>query len=168
MRKGESMAWDKIFGRGNSAPAKGAAPESATAGASAADANAPEAKRNRRSKRVYISMRVLVKFQRDGKPHEEQALSEAVNAHGCLLRLSVAPGRGQTLILVNLGTTEQAECRVAYLGHSEAGKVKVGIEFLKPAENFWRIAFPPDDWNATDFSDGLPERAAANPTRKTA
>jgi hypothetical protein len=136
---------------------------------SAADPNPHEAKREtRRSRRVYISMPVLVKFQRGDQPYEEETITEAVNAQGCLVRLSVAPERGQTISVTNLKSTEAADCRVAYVGRSENGRTQAGVEFMRPAEYFWHIAFPPDDWNAADrklpvmgrvIPEKLPKRA---------
>src|SRR5690242_9873616 len=147
------MAWDKVLGR--SAPgAKPAVPGKADVAPPAAEQNSSDATRhNRRSKRVFISMHVRVKFQRGPQTHEEETITETVNAHGCLLRLKTAPERGQALEIINMKSGGKAECRAAYVGHSEAGKTKVGVEFATSAENFWHIAFPPDDWNATDFSD---------------
>jgi len=160
------MAWDKIFGRGGSAPAK-IAEASAIPATPAADSAASETKRqNRRSKRVFISIGALVKFQRGGQTHEEEVVTEAVNAHGCLLRLGAVPEREQKLVLVNLKSGESAECRVAYVGHSEGGKTKVGIEFVGSAERFWHIAFPPDGWNPADFRDSFAEAAAPHPQRR--
>lgn len=142
------MAWDKVLGR--SAPGvKPAVPEVSAA----ADQNPDATRHNRRSKRVHISMHVRVKFQRASQPYEEDTVTETVNAFGCLLRLKYPPDRTQTVQIVNTKTGATAECRAAYVGHSEGGKTKVGIEFASSAENFWHIAFPPDDWNATDFSD---------------
>ena len=154
------MAWDKVWGR--SAPgAKSVAPEKPIVAGAAAEQNSPEATRhNRRSKRVHISMQVRVKFQRASQPYEEDTVTETVNAFGCLIRLKHAPERAQTMQIVNTKTGATAECRAAYVGHSEGGKTKIGIEFSSSAENFWHIAFPPDDWNATDFSDA-PVREAS-------
>ena len=147
------MAWDKVLGRSASG-AKPAMPETPGAAAPVADQNSSEATRhNRRSKRVHISMHVRVKFQRASQPYEEETVTETVNAFGCLLRLKHAPERTETMQIVNTKTGASAECRAAYVGHSEGGKTKIGIEFSSSAENFWHIAFPPDDWNATDFSD---------------
>src|SRR5215472_7628615 len=114
------MAWDRVLGR--SAPgAKPATPEKPDIAASTAEQNSSEATRhNRRSKRVFISMRVRVKFQHGSQTHEEETITETVNAHGCLLRLKVAPERGQTLEIVNTKSGGKAECRAAYVGHSEA------------------------------------------------
>jgi len=160
------MAWDKVLGR--SAPgAKPAVPQKSDAAASTAEQNSSEATRhNRRSKRVFISMHVRVKFQCGSQTHEEEAITETVNAHGCLLRLKTPPERGQTLEIVNIKSGGKAECRAAYVGHSEAGKTKVGVEFAASAENFWHIAFPPDDWNATDFSDAPIRQASPHASKR--
>lgn len=145
------MAWDKLFNRGVSAQAKEAGAQEAQAGAPLADINPPEAKRDtRRSKRVYISMPVLVKCQRSGQPYEEKTITEAVNAQGCLLRLTIALERSQKITIVNLKSSQEIECRVAYVGQPDSGKTKAGVEFTTPAEYFWHIAFPPDEWNAAD------------------
>lgn len=142
------MAWEKLLNRGTSAPAKQISVEEA---APSSEASAPEAKRDtRRSKRVYISMPVLVKCQRGGQAYEEQTVTEAVNAQGCLLRLGVAVERGQKITILNIKSTQEMECRVAYVGQSEGGKTQAGVEFTRPAEYFWHIAFPPDDWNPAD------------------
>lgn len=164
IRFGASMAWDKTLGR--SAPsAKPAASGSLGAADSAAEPNSSETtRRNRRSKRVHISMHVRVQFQRASQPYEEETATETVNAHGCLVRLKNAPERGQTMQIVNTSGGATAECRAVYVGHSEGGKTKVGVEFAASAENFWHIAFPPDDWNATDFSDApIPQARATQP-----
>lgn len=145
------MAWDKVLNRAASAPAKDIAAEEPDSVTSLAHLNPSEAKREtRRSKRVYISMPLLVKYQRGGHPYEEETITDAVNAHGCLLRLKVALERGQKITIVNLKSEQEMECRVAYVGQSEAGKTQVGVEFMRLSDYFWHIAFPPDDWNAAD------------------
>jgi hypothetical protein len=154
------MAWDKVFNRGVSAQTKEAGAEGAQAAAPLADINPPEPKRDtRRSRRVYISMPVMVKCQRSGQPYEEQTITEAVNAQGCLIRLGIALERGQKITVINLKSTEEIECRVAYVGQSDSGRMQAGVEFTTPAEYFWHIAFPPDEWNAADR-----KRPVFNPT----
>lgn len=163
------MAWDKLFARGASAPAKETGADELDPIAAPAESSAPEPKREtRRSRRVYISMPVLVKCQRNGgQPYEEETATESVNAHGCLLRLRVALERGQSITVTNLKSTEAVECRVAFVGQSEAGKTQAGVEFTRPAEYFWHIAFPPDDWNAADRKRPVFD-ASAVATRKRA
>ncbi len=167
--RGASMAWDKLFNRGTSVQAQEATADGSAASVSLTDLNAPEAKRDtRRSKRVYISMPVLVKFQRGGQPYEEQTITEAVNAQGCLLRVNVALERGQKITIINVKSTQEIECRVAYVGQSEAGKTQAGVEFTTAAEYFWHIAFPPDDWNPADRKRPMerPMTAADKPTKR--
>jgi hypothetical protein len=143
------MAWDKLFNRGVSAQAKEAGAEGAQATAPFADLDPPEAKRGtRRSRRVYISIPVMVKCQSSGQPYEEQTITEAVNAQGCLLRLGIALERDQKITVVNRKSTQEIECRVVYVGQSDSGRMQAGVEFTTSAEYFWHIAFPPDEWNA--------------------
>lgn len=163
------MAWDKILNRASSAPVKEVSSGASETALAQSDLNPPEAKREtRRSKRVYISMPVLVKLQRGGQPYEEQTVTESVNAQGCLLRLSTAVERGQKVTIVNLKSAKEMECRVVFVGQSETGKTQAGVEFLQSSEYFWHIAFPPDDWNPADRKRPVIERAAAEKPSKRA
>jgi hypothetical protein len=155
------MAWDKILGRGTSAPpAEGSREEPAEMVTSTTtEAEVPEARRDpRRSKRVYIAMAVRVAANRGKESFQEDTATETVNAHGCMVRLAARVKRGETVALTNLRSEETVECRVASLGQSERGKTQVGLEFTKPAAYFWHIAFPPDDWNS-----GERKRPSAQP-----
>lgn len=67
----------------------------------------------------------------------------SVNAFGGLLALAARVQRGQKVLVMNRKTREEQECRVVCVGPVQEGKWPVGIEFLRPAENFWRIYFPP-------------------------
>ncbi|MHB8413628.1 MAG: hypothetical protein ACYDDI_17015 [Candidatus Acidiferrales bacterium] len=146
------MAWDKIFaGRGVSAPQKEITSEESDSVPSPAESSIPDARREaRRSKRVYIAMPVIVKGQQGKDAFEERASTESVNAHGGMIRLAKSVDRGQKLILTNLKSEEVVECRVVFVGQTEAGKTQAGVEFTRPAGYFWHIAFPPDDWRPAD------------------
>ena len=104
----------------------------------------------RRSQRVNIAMPVLVRGKRAGQPFEEQALTISVNAHGCMVRLATAVTRGQEVAIVNVKTVEELPCKVTFLGQKEGGKTEVGLEFVEPSPVFWRIAFPPEDWDPSE------------------
>jgi hypothetical protein len=86
---------------------------------------------------------------------EEETQTLIVNLHGALVLLAAKVGKGQMLHLKNRSTHEEQLCRVASLGPSSGGKTQVGVEFLKPSPDFWRISFPPEDWNLTEPS-GVP------------
>ena len=81
----------------------------------------------------------------------------SVNAHGGSLALAARVKEGQSVLVVNKNTGEERECRIKHVGSIEEGKWTVGIEFVEPEANFWKIDFPP-------FA---PRQAAAPlPTRK--
>src|SRR5215469_7912900 len=163
------MAWDKLFNREGSARAKEPAVADPDTAASLGDLNPSETKRStRRSKRVYISMPVLVKIQRGAELYEERTTTEAVNAQGCSLRLSVAVEREQRMTIVNVKSAQEVECRVVFVGQSEGGKTKAGVEFTRPAEYFWHIAFPPDDWNLADHRRPVIDRPVGQPSLRRA
>jgi len=56
----------------------------------------------------------------------------------------------QRLLVQNVASGEQRECRVVYVEKDLMGPTKVAVEFTHPAPDFWRIAYPPADWTASD------------------
>jgi hypothetical protein len=99
----------------------------------------------RRSKRVKIRIAVVVRSQ------EKRALSEKthtllVNAHGALLLLGIPVSVDKFVVLENPHTGQEILCRVTHVGTQFMGKAQVGIEFIKPAPEFWGISPRPDDW----------------------
>ncbi len=101
----------------------------------------------RRSARVLTHLPVLVKGNLKTKgPFTEPTRTVVINAHGALITLVTGVELGQKLILTNVDTHAERECRVVYLGAKEAGRTEVGIAFDRPVPKFWGIADPPDDW----------------------
>ncbi len=101
----------------------------------------------RRSQRVVVRVRVVVRRQADG----EGLMSEAshtlvVNAHGALIALAMSVQPGEKLVVKNWNSGEEQECRVVRSAEEQANKSKVAIEFTKPVPHFWQIDFPPPDW----------------------
>jgi hypothetical protein len=111
--------------------------ESPTAGAVA----------KRRSKRIHIAIPVVVRAKIADRSIEEPTTTLRVNAHGCLVYLSVQPEVGQEVSLVNTVTQEQAECTVNFVAKRDAAQTEVGLEFTQPSPFFWQMHFPPEDWN---------------------
>lgn len=101
----------------------------------------------RRTQRVQIAMPVLIRGNNGGRSFEEETHTLLVNAHGCLILLAVPVERNQQISIVNPKTAEELPCTVVFLGQKENGKTQVGIEFTEPSPLFWRIVFPPDDWD---------------------
>jgi len=101
----------------------------------------------RRSMRVLLSVpiRVMGKNIRN-EDFEEQTRTLVVNAHGALISLQAPVAPNQSVLVANKATNQSHECRVVHVGTQAAGKIQVGIEFMKPSPSFWQIDFPPDDW----------------------
>ena len=105
-----------------------------------------------------LSVAITV-WNQDGDPFEEQTQTLIVNAHGALIALAAKVQNGQMLRIRNQTTHEEQICKVVYLGETSGEKTQVGIEFTTGCPGFWRIAFPPEDWN-------VQERVPATSTRK--
>lgn len=106
--------------------------------------------RKRRSKRIHIAMPVTVRATNGERPIEEATKTLRVNAHGCLLFLATDVQMGRQVFLVNPATREEIACTVNFLGKKDGEATEVGLEFVHPAPFFWRIHFPPEDWNPED------------------
>jgi PilZ domain len=111
--------------------------------------NEPYAEK-RRTQRVRIAMPVIIRGKHGNQSFEEATATVSVSAHGCMVHLDAQVGRAQHLTIVNKNTMEELLCRVSYLGQGERGRQEVGLEFAEVAPRFWKIAFPPDDWNPAD------------------
>lgn len=101
----------------------------------------------RRSQRVLLRMPIaVIAAGADNKMAREQTHTLVVNAHGALISLDLPVWAGQVVILQNPETSEEQTCRIIRVNPKREGKAEVGIEFLKPAPNFWPVAFPSSDW----------------------
>ena len=103
---------------------------------------------SRRSQRLSRGLPVVVCGESPKrKPFREEALTVAFNAHGALLVLYAKVELGQVLLLMNPTTWDDQKARVVYSTPSYGGLTHVGIEFMRPAPEFWPVSNPPDDWN---------------------
>jgi len=111
------------------------------------DQNAKKNISQRRSQRLLLRVQVVAQ-RRAGQPNSKAETTEtlAVNAHGALILLAPPVEEIEQILITNTRTKEEQMCRVVYLGLTEAGRLQVGVEFTSPSPNFWRVAFPPEDW----------------------
>jgi hypothetical protein len=101
----------------------------------------------RRSERIILYMPLVVRgVAADSKIFQEEATSLIVNAHGTLLMLGRKVAVGQSVIVTNPKNWDDCEGKVAYVGAPYAGLARVGIEFTRPAPDFWSVSSPPADW----------------------
>jgi hypothetical protein len=115
----------------------------------------------RRSHRVQIAMPVLIRGKKSGQPFEEQTHTISVNAHGCMVRLSTPVTRSQEISIINPKTAEELPCTVSFIGQRDGGRLEVGVEFAESSPVFWRIAFPPEDWDPSERKRPAQSRPAA-------
>jgi Fe-S cluster assembly iron-binding protein IscA len=104
----------------------------------------------RRTQRVRIGMSVVIRGTETDQVFEEKTRTITVNANGCLVLLGTKVKRGQNLRIINPQTQEELACRVCFLGETRDGKSEVAFEFSEPSPKFWRIAFPPNDWDPSE------------------
>lgn len=102
----------------------------------------------RRSQRVLLNLAVTVSSEDPKQPFSEATTTLAVNAHGALITLKSDVKQGQ-MLFVSTSASDRKQCRVVYVGPTQQGCTQFGIEFSEPAPSFWRITFPPDDWDKT-------------------
>lgn len=122
----------------------------------------------RRSQRVIVKVSMMVLAQRaDNKPLSEETRAVTVNAHGAMILLGLKVSIGQLLTLRNSRTGEEVACRVVYVSAHESEKRQVGVDFIKPCPRFWRIPFPPPDWNnSKSRSQSQPSSTRTNSKHK--
>jgi hypothetical protein len=74
---------------------------------------------------------------------------------------------GQKLRIKNLSTNEETPCEVMDVNPGDATSHEVGVMFSEPCARFWRVSFPPADWNPRnpEARRYTSENASANPTR---
>jgi hypothetical protein len=102
----------------------------------------------RRGQRVILSLPITVRTE-DGlkdASFEEETRTLVVNLNGALIVLAAKVAKGQKLRLMNRATQAEQVCRVVNLGPVMGDKAQIGVEFLQPSPDFWRISFPPEDW----------------------
>jgi hypothetical protein len=102
----------------------------------------------RRSQRILLSVSVLVTGQNaKSSPFSVRTQTQVVNAHGALIQLREPVVMGQKIKIKNLVTNEEAGCNVVDINPGSAEIPEVGVAFTKPSPSFWRVSFPPEDWN---------------------
>jgi hypothetical protein len=107
--------------------------------------------KKRRSQRIELSVPVGVhRPQREGPQFYESTHTLHISAHGALMALAGMVAPKQRLLVQNLNSGEQQECRVVSVVKELTGQSKVAVEFTGPAPRFWRIAYPPADWTLSN------------------
>jgi len=100
----------------------------------------------RRSRRWRFDISVYVYgHEPEKEPFHEEVHTLNVNANGALLLLSVPVQKGQTLLLTNLLTQQEQDCRVVFLGTRHSRTVETGVAFPRTNPAFWQLHTPHED-----------------------
>jgi len=94
---------------------------------------------HRRSGRQPIRVALIVCGDSE-RPFQEETSTFSLSAHGALVALEHHVTIGQKLTLQNPENWAEREGRVTRLGARCAGRTEVGIEFARPALDFWHVA----------------------------
>jgi hypothetical protein len=97
----------------------------------------------RRAQRLPITMPVSVYGYVGEEPFLENTESINVSARGGLVAISATVDCRQKIILSNLQTDEDVECRIVRLVKSGTGQMLAGLEFPEVAPRFWRTGTTP-------------------------
>jgi c-di-GMP-binding flagellar brake protein YcgR len=96
----------------------------------------------RRSARVTLAVPLRVDGQAlSGEQFIIRTQSHTVSQFGCLIALEEEVAPDQTVVLMNEHTRQSVQCRVVTTRRHRDGKRYLGVEFVSPKLNFWRIAF---------------------------
>jgi hypothetical protein len=102
----------------------------------------------RRSQRVALAVRLVVSgVPALGPAFVEETTTVVVNAHGAMIQLREPVQKGQMLNVRNAVTGEELACKIVDVTAGSSGQPEVGVEFTEPHPHFWRVSFPPSDWN---------------------
>lgn len=104
----------------------------------------------RRTHRLQITMPVIVRGGTGTHAFQEETRTVSVNANGCMVHLAAQVTRSQHISIINPKTAEELPCKVTYIGQRDGNKTEVGLEFSESSPLFWRIAFPPEDWDPSE------------------
>jgi len=71
------------------------------------------------------------------QPFHEEAETLDVAENGCSIPLEASVARGQRLFLANIVNQAEVQAHVIHVGRRIRGKARIGLEFLRPAPEFW-------------------------------
>jgi hypothetical protein len=96
----------------------------------------------RRSARVTLAVPLRVDGRAiTGEDFIMRTQTHTVSEFGCLLPLDAEVAPDQTVVLQNEYTRQSVQCKVVTTRRNREGKRFLGVEFLSPNCNFWRMAF---------------------------
>jgi PilZ domain len=77
----------------------------------------------------------------DGQKFIVSTVTHVLSQFGCLIQLEEQVMVDQTLVLMNEHTRQSVQARIVSTRRHRNGHKYVGVEFISPSENFWRLTF---------------------------
>jgi len=112
----------------------------------------------RRSSRVTLAVPVRVDGENiKGEKFIVSTITYALSQFGCLLQLDEEVVADQTVVLMNEHTRQSAQGRIVSTRRHRNGHKYVGVEFISPSENFWRLTFTKPGARALKKIYGAPD-----------
>jgi hypothetical protein len=91
--------------------------------------------------RVPVEVRAIAE---DGNSLEESTHTGVVGVLGAMIRMSRKLTVGTSVEVTNRFSQQTAEFRVVWVSEHRVGDLwELGIESLKPLDDFWGVRFPP-------------------------
>lgn len=118
----------------------GIRPRAGAPGIPIEDLPARQQPKPRSSPRISIRIPVMAYgWSRNEISFHESTTTLLVNASGGLITLAAKVSLGDAIFIVNQTSSEEQDCRVAFVGPEFEGKLRVGFAFKKQAPSFWKI-----------------------------
>ncbi|MFZ0211890.1 MAG: hypothetical protein WBE20_15290 [Candidatus Acidiferrales bacterium] len=98
----------------------------------------------RRTARVALCVPLVVQGETEGDgKFKAEARTLSVSGYGGMMVLEPDVMVGQKLMLINVNSGQQAECKVVSAKLARDCKRNVAFEFASAEINFWKMCFPP-------------------------
>jgi hypothetical protein len=104
----------------------------------------------RRTQRVLLRVRASIHVALEGQHKTFDAATLSVTRHGAVVVMSQRLPADTQVVLEHAATSERVACKVLRPPRRVAEGYHVPLEFDRPAPNFWKIDFPPSDWQAPE------------------
>ena len=96
----------------------------------------------RRSSRVTLAVPIRVDGETvRGEKFILSTTTTVLSQFGCLVNMEEEVMVDQTVVLMNEHTRQSAQARIVSTRRHRNGHKYVGLEFISPSENFWRLTF---------------------------
>jgi hypothetical protein len=104
----------------------------------------------RRTQRVLLRVKANVHVALQGKAVTFDVFTLSVNTQGAVVVMKQSLPPETRLVLEHGSTKERVACKVIRAAKETADGFHVPLEFDSPAPDFWKIAFPPEDWRPVE------------------